>query len=49
VRANCFPGAGFSLSDPFGGNDVGVELILPVRQITREERMKIAELAAQIE
>jgi hypothetical protein len=49
VRANCFPGAGFSLSDPFGGNDVGVELILPVRQITREERMKIAELAAEIE
>jgi hypothetical protein len=34
---------------PLGGNDVGVELILPVTQITREERMKIAELAAEIE
>jgi hypothetical protein len=44
-----FPGAGFSLTDPFGGNDIGVELILPVTHITREERMKIAELAAEIE
>jgi hypothetical protein len=44
-----FPGASFSLTDPFGGNDIGVELILPVTHITREERMKIAELAADIE
>ncbi len=44
-----FPGASFSLVDPFGGNDIGVELILPVRRITREERMKIAELATDIE
>jgi hypothetical protein len=44
-----FPGASFNLTDPFGGNDIGVELILPVTQITREERMKIAELAAEIE
>jgi hypothetical protein len=44
-----FPGTSFSLTDPFGGNDIGVELILPVTQITRAERMKIAELAAEIE
>jgi hypothetical protein len=44
-----FPGASFRLTDPYGGNDIGVELILPVAHITREERMKIAELAAEIE
>jgi len=44
-----FPGVGFSLTDPFGGNDIRVELILPVTHFTREERMKIAELAAEIE
>jgi hypothetical protein len=44
-----FPGASICLTDPFGGNDIGVELILPVARITREERMKIAELAAEIE
>jgi hypothetical protein len=44
-----FPEASFSLTDPFGGNDSGVELILPVTHITRAERMKIAELAAEIE
>ena len=44
-----FPGASFSLTDPFGGNDIGVELTLPVTRITREDRMKISELAAEIE
>ena len=44
-----FPGTAFCLTDPFGGNDIAVKLILPVADITREERMKIAELAAEIE
>jgi hypothetical protein len=44
-----YPGATFCLTGPFGGNDTAVELILPVADITREERMKIAELAAEIE
>jgi len=44
-----FPRAGFTLIDPFGGNDIGVELRLPVVHITRQERMKVAELAAEIE
>jgi hypothetical protein len=44
-----FPEASFSLTDPFGGDEIGIELILPVTSITREERMKIAELAAEIE
>ena len=44
-----FPGTAFCLTDPFGGNDIGVELTLPVADISREERMKIAELAAEIE
>lgn len=44
-----FPGASFRLADPSGGNDIDVELILPVAHITREERMRIAELAAEIE
>jgi hypothetical protein len=44
-----FPGTMFCLTGPFGGNDIGVELILPVANVTREERMKIAELAAQLE
>jgi len=44
-----FPGAGFALIDPFGGNDIGVELRLPVARITRKDRMKVAELAAEIE
>jgi hypothetical protein len=44
-----FPGGSFRLTDQTGGNDIGVELILPIARITREERMKIAELAAEIE
>jgi len=44
-----FPGACFSLTDPFGGNDIGVELTLPVTRITREERKKVSKLAAEIE
>ncbi len=44
-----FPGATVHLTDPFGGHDIGVELFLPVTQITRKERMKIAELAAEVE
>lgn len=44
-----FPGATLHLSDAFGGYDIGVELILPVAHITREDRMKLAELAAEIE
>jgi hypothetical protein len=44
-----FPGATLRLTDAFGGHDIGVELLLPVAHIAREERMKIAELAAEIE
>lgn len=44
-----FPGADFALIDPFGGNDIGVELHLPVGHITRQDRMKVAELTAGIE
>lgn len=44
-----FPGTCMTLIDPFGGNDIGVELTLPVARITREERIKVSELAAEIE
>jgi N-acetylglucosamine kinase-like BadF-type ATPase len=44
-----FPGASFHLTDPFGGYDIGVELTLPVTHMTREDRRKISELAAEIE
>lgn len=44
-----FPGAYFTLVEPVRGNDIGVELMLPVSHITRKERIKVAELAAEIE
>jgi hypothetical protein len=40
-----FPGIGCRLTNPFGVSDIGVELILPLTPIPREELMKIAELA----
>jgi hypothetical protein len=43
------PGASFRLTDPSDGNDLGLEVILPRAPITREERLKIAEIAADIE
>jgi hypothetical protein len=39
----------FPIMSNFGGNDIGVELRLPVAHITRKDRMKVAELAAEIE
>lgn len=44
-----FPGATLQVTDAYGGHDVGVELLLPMAHISREVRMKIAELAAEIE
>ena len=44
-----FPGATLQVMDAYGGHDVGVELLLPMASIPREARMKIAELAAEIE
>lgn len=42
-------GATFQLIDPFEGNDASVEVILPVEEVTLEERMKLSDIAAEIE
>ena len=34
-----FPGIGCSLTDPFGGSDIGVELILPCTSAISQARM----------
>lgn len=43
------PGATFRLIDPFEGHDVAVEVSLPGSIVTWEERMKLAEVAADLE
>ena len=43
------PGATFRLIDPFEGHDVAVEISLPGTVVTWEERMKLAEVAADLE
>jgi len=43
------PGATFRLIDPFEGHDVAVEVSLPGLVVTVEERMKLAEVAADLE
>ena len=43
------PGATFHLIDPFEGHDVAVEVSLPGSIVTWEERMKLAEVAADLE
>jgi hypothetical protein len=44
-----FPEATFELIDPFGGNDVAVEIFLHVEAYTYEERVKLSEIGADIE
>ena len=43
------PGATFRLIDPFEGHDAAVEVSLPGSIVTWEERMKLAEVAADLE
>jgi hypothetical protein len=43
------PGATFRFIDPFEGHDVAVEVSLPGASVTWEERMKLAEVAADLE
>jgi hypothetical protein len=43
------PGATFRLIDPFEGHDVAVEVSLPGSIVTWEERMTLAEVAADLE
>jgi hypothetical protein len=43
------PGATFRLIDPFEGHDVAIEITLPGTIVTWEERMKLAEIAADLE
>ena len=43
------PGATFHFIDTFEGHDVAVEVSLPGAIVTWEERMKLAEVAANLE
>jgi len=43
------PEATFRFIDPFEGHDVAVEVSLPGSIVTWEERMKLAEVAADLE
>ena len=44
-----FPGATFRLMDPFDGNDVGVEVTLPVQEFTMREQRQLSDIAAALE
>jgi len=43
------PGSTFRLIEPFEGNDIGVEIVLPVERVSFEERKKLSDIAAEIE